>query len=260
MADPTKTVEWSDEEMIGVSNFLKRVMKMKDDAKNAEDRYIESVAQRKIDIITKNISGLQPNTAIIELMDFANKLSKHPSLYAYKIFLKLLTPFAPHTTEEMWEALGEKEMISVQKWPEADPSKINLKEEAGEELISNVISDVEEIKKLSKIENPSKITIFVAPSWKHEVYSAVVQGLQIKDIIKNYKGKEKDVSNYFMKVQKRRPNEEKMMKGHELRHLQDYKDYLEKELKTKVEVLSAENLNHSKALVAEPEKPGILVE
>ncbi|MFH1229690.1 MAG: leucine--tRNA ligase [Candidatus Aenigmatarchaeota archaeon] len=262
MADPMKTVEWSDEEMAGVSNFLKKVMKLKEDAESckAEDKYIESVTQRKIDIITKNISGLQPNTAIIELMDFANKLSKHPSLYAYKIFLKMLTPFAPHTTEEMWEALGEKEMISVQKWPEADPSKINLKEEAGEELISNIISDVEEIKKLSKIENPMKITIFVAPAWKHEVYSAVVQGLQIKDIIKNYKGKEKDVSNYFMKVQKRRPNEEKMMKGHELKHLQDYKDYLEKELKTKVEVLSAENSTHPKAFVAEPEKPGILVE
>jgi leucyl-tRNA synthetase len=260
MADPTKTVEWSDEEMVGVSSFLKKVMKIKDDIKSSEDKYIESVAQRKIDIVTKNISSLQQNTAIIELMDFANRLSKHPSLYAYKIFLKLLTPFAPHTTEEAWEAIGEKEMISVQKWPEPDPSKINLKEEAGEELLGNIISDVEEIKKLSKIENPIKITIFVAPSWKHEVYSAVVQGLQIKDIIKNYKGKEKDVSNYFMKLQKRRPTEEKMMKGHELRHLQDYRDYLEKELKTKVEIVAAEGSDNKKALVAEPEKPGILVE
>jgi hypothetical protein len=42
--------------------------------------------------------------------------------------------------------------------------------------------------------------------------------------------------------------------------LEDTKDFLEKELKTKVEVVSAEKINHPKALVAEPEKPGILIE
>ena len=261
MAEPTKDVEWSDKEMTGVSNFLKKIVNMKDKMKKAKgDRYIESVSQRKIEAVTNAMKRLQQNVAILELIDFANKLSKHPSLYAYEILLKLLTPFAPHTTEELWESLGEKEMISIQKWPEPDESKVSLKEEAGEEYINNVLKDIEEIKKLSRIENPRKITMFVAPAWKHEVYDSIIQGIELKELIKNYKGKEKEVANYYARLQKKKPLEEKFLKGHELKHLELSKDFLEKELKTKIEIIPAEKSSHPKAMVAEPEKPGILVE
>jgi leucyl-tRNA synthetase len=261
MAEPTKDVEWSDKEMTGVSNFLKKIVNMKDKMKKAKgDRYIESVTQRKIEAVTNAMKRLQQNIAILELIDFANKLSKHPSLYAYEILLKLLTPFAPHTTEELWESLGEKEMISIQKWPDPDESKVSLKEEAGEEYILNVLKDVEEIKKLSRIENPRKITIFVAPAWKHEVYDSIIEGVELKELIKNYKGKEKEVANYYARLQKKKPLEEKFLKGHELKHLELSKDFLEKELKTKIEIIPAEKSSHPKAMVADPEKPGILVE
>ena len=116
IAAPTKTVEWSDKEMIGVSKFLGRVRDMIDTMKNAKgDKYIKSVTQRKVKAVTKSMKNLEHNVAIVELMDFVNKLTKHPSLEAYKMLLKLLTPFAPHTTEELWEMLGEKKMISIQK-------------------------------------------------------------------------------------------------------------------------------------------------
>jgi leucyl-tRNA synthetase len=260
MADPTKDVEWSDKEMVGVSNFLKKIEKLKDEMKNVEgDKYIESVTQRKIESVTRAMKNLEQNAAIFELMDFVGKLSKHPSIHSYKTLLKMLTPFAPHTTEELWERLGEEEMISVQKWPEPDISKINIREEVGEELIIKIIRDVEEIKKLSKI-IPTKITIFVAPSWKHEIYDAVLQSKELKEVIQNYKGKEKEVSNYYLKLQKRKPLEEKLLKGHELKHLMLSKDILEKEFKCKVEIVPAEKSNHPKAMVAEPEKPGILIE
>lgn len=261
MADPTKDVEWSDKEMSGVSSFLKRIVKMKDEMKKAEgDRYIDSVTQRKIESVTNALKKLEQNVAILELMDFSNKLSKHPSLYSYKILLKMLTPFAPHTTEELWESLGEKKIISVQKWPEPDAPKISLKEEAGEEFISNIVKDVEEIKRLSGIESPKKITIFVAPLWKHDVYDKVLQNIELKDVIKDYKGKEKEVVGYYNKLQKKKPLEEKFLKGHELKHLELSKDFLEKELKTKIEIIPAEKSSHPKAFAAEPEKPGILVE
>jgi len=261
MAEPTKDVEWSDKEMTGVSNFLKKIVNMKDKMKKAKgDRYIESVSQRKIEAVTNAMKRLQQNIAILELIDFANKLSKHPSLDSYKILLKLLTPFAPHTTEELWESLGEKKMISIQKWPEPDESKVSLKEEAGEEYLLNVLKDIEEIKKLSRIENPRKITIFVAPAWKHEVYDSIIQGIELRELIKNYKGKEKEVANYYARLQKKKPLEEKFLKGHELKHLEISKDFLEKELKTKIEIIPAEKSSHPKAMVAEPEKPGILVE
>ena len=82
----------------------------------------------------------------------------------------------------------------------------------------------------------------------------------MKEIIKNYKGKEKEVSAYYGKLQKRKPLEEKFLKGHEINHLEETKDFLEKELNCEIEIISAEKSNHPKALVAEPEKPGILIE
>jgi leucyl-tRNA synthetase len=261
MAQPTKEVEWYDREMAGVSKFLEKVMNMKNEMKEVENKYIESVTQKKIEKITKSIKELDLNVAIIELMNFSNKLSKYPSMYAYKIFLKMLTPFAPHTTEEVWKSLGEKEMISVQKWPEVDKSKIDLKAEIWEDYISNLIKDIEEVRKLAKIEKPNKITIFVAPDWKHEVYDAVLTKTDLKEIIKNYKGKEKEVSDYYKRLRKRNPTEEIFLTSEdELCLLEKSMEVLVKECGCVVEIAEAEKSKNPKALVAESGKPGILMD
>jgi len=175
----------------------------------------------------------------------------------------MLTPFAPHTTEELWEVLGEKEMISVQKWPEADESKINLKVEAGEKFISQVIKDIEEIKKLSKIEKPIKITIFITPHWKYEVYNAVLQGTELKELMvkDGLKKIGKLVTSYYNKLQKKKPLIELFLTaGYEYETLTKEKESLEKKLDSKIEIIKAEDSKHPKGLAAEPRKPGILVE
>jgi leucyl-tRNA synthetase len=264
IAAPTKTVEWSDKEMGGVSRFLDKVIYMLDDMKKAKgDKYIESVTHRKIKSVTKALKNLEQNIALIELMDFANKLSKHPSLESYKTFLKMLTPFAPHTTEELWEMLGEKEMISVQKWPEHDESKINLKVEAGEDFINSVIKDIKEIQKLSKIEKAEKITIFVTPHWKYEIYNAVIEGIEMKELMQ--KPEIKKLGNvavkYYNKLQKKKPIEEIFLtSGYEHEVLEEAKEFLEKDFGSKLKIIKAEESKNPKALVAEPSKPGILVE
>ena len=113
---------------------------------------------------------------------------------------------------------------------------------------------------MSKIVSPKKITIFVAPSWKHEVSDAVIQEIELKEIIKKYKGKEKEVSDYYKKLKKKKPLEEKFLKGHELRYLSDAKEFIKKEINCEIEIISAEKVDHPKASIAEPEKPGIFIE
>jgi leucyl-tRNA synthetase len=176
-----------------------------------------------------------------------------------KTWLKLLSPFIPHTCEEIWSKLGNEKSIMLESWPTYNAEAIRLKEEAAEDEIRRILKDVEEIKKLSKIKKPTKITIFIAPPWKYEVYNDVLQGIDIKEIIAKHKGLEKEVSAYAAKLKKKRITDELFLKGHELKHLEETKDFLEKELKTKVEIVPAEKINHPKALVAEPEKPGILI-
>jgi leucyl-tRNA synthetase len=264
MAAPTKSVEWSDKEMGGVSRFLDKVIYMLDEMKKAEgDKYIESVTHRKINAVTIAMKNLEQNIAIIELMDFANKLSKHPCLESYKTFLKLLTPFAPHTTEELWEMLGEKELISVQKWPVHDEFKINMKVEAGEDFINEVIKDIKEIQKLSKIEKPEKIRIFVTPHWKYEVYNSVIQGIEMKELMQKQEMKKlgNAVVKYYNKLQKKKPIEEIFMtSGYEHEVLEENKNNLAKDFDAKIEIIKAEDSKSPKAMAAEPSKPGILVE
>ena len=184
------------------------------------------------------------------------------ALYCYIItdWIKLLSPVVPHIAEELWQLSGEDGFVSLAKWPEYDESKINIREEASEDFIYQVISDIREIQKLSKIEKPNLITIFVAPAWKSEIYDNVLQGKLLKEFIKDYKGNEKEVADYYKRLMKRRPTEEKFLKAHEMKYLGRDKEVLEREFDCKIEIVPAEKSKHPKAKIAEPEKPGLLVE
>ena len=74
----------------------------------------------------------------------------------------MLTPFAPHTCEELWEKLGEKAFISTQKWPEPDEKLINEQAEKEEQMIRNTIEDIRHVLKLVK-KKPKKIYLYVIP-------------------------------------------------------------------------------------------------
>jgi len=70
------------------------------------------------------------NTAISAMMIFINHLSKQnvrPKTVAEK-FVKILSPFAPHIAEELWEILGHSDSLAYEQWPEYDKNLIKEKE------------------------------------------------------------------------------------------------------------------------------------
>ena len=68
-----------------------------------------------------DINGLKFNTAVSEMMKFMNVVKNSQiSQGDFEKFLKILAPFAPHITEEIWESLGNKSSIHLEKWPEYD--------------------------------------------------------------------------------------------------------------------------------------------
>jgi len=178
--------------------------------------------------------------------------------------IKLITPIVPHFSEEMWEQLGEKKLISaVGRMPDYREDYINTKIEAGEDVIRQVISDIEEIKKISGIDKPKKITVFVAPAWKYKVYEYYAQKIPMKDIIakEDFKSIRKEVAEYYSRLQKRGFVKDLLFTSnveHEV--FADAKGFLEKQFNTKIEIISSEKSKHQKALFAEPMKPGILIE
>jgi leucyl-tRNA synthetase len=86
----------------------------------------------------------------------------------------MLSPFAPHIAEEMWEKLGNSEMVSKSSWPEADTSSIDAKAIQAEDLLKSIINDIANILKVTKI-TPKKITIYTADSFKSKAYHAILE-------------------------------------------------------------------------------------
>ena len=90
---------------------------------------LKSLLHKTIKKVTEDIESYKFNTAISAMMIFLNELEKEMgmsrfNLDIFEIFLKLLAPFAPHITEEIWSKMGHKDSIHLEKWPEADLSKI----------------------------------------------------------------------------------------------------------------------------------------
>jgi len=124
---------WSMEGIRGMQRFLHRVWRnlIEQDrtAKKGGEFTLElkKLVHKTIKKVTEDIEGLRFNTAIAALIEWNNQLVKLPLVpqEASRIFLLLLSPFAPHIAEEIWEIYGYgKGDISKQLWPVADESLI----------------------------------------------------------------------------------------------------------------------------------------
>jgi leucyl-tRNA synthetase len=116
---------WDPNGVVGVRRFLERVWRVKDIIGDG-DSANEALLHQTIEGITRDIENFKFNTAISKMMILVNawEKSKSVSKEDYKILIKLLSPFAPHMTEELWrEVLDENESIHTSSWPEFDPEK-----------------------------------------------------------------------------------------------------------------------------------------
>jgi leucyl-tRNA synthetase len=92
-----------------------------DRAPNADEN---RVLHQTIQAVTDDIRNLAFNTAISRMMEFTNRFttaSERPREALEKLVL-LLSPFAPHIAEELWQAFGHKESLAYEPWPEFDPA------------------------------------------------------------------------------------------------------------------------------------------
>jgi leucyl-tRNA synthetase len=81
---------------------------------------LEKLLHKTIKKVTQDTAQLAFNTAISQMMIFINECLKQDELFIslWKPFILLLSPYAPHLAEELWEKCGEKPSVSQQTWPE----------------------------------------------------------------------------------------------------------------------------------------------
>ncbi|MCL2438884.1 MAG: leucine--tRNA ligase [Alphaproteobacteria bacterium] len=123
-----QAVAWSTESMIGVHRFLKRAAalseRVEDRAATVAERSVLAVAARDV---SERIDALKFNTAVSALMIALNAFEEGDSVAksVFADFVKLLSPFAPHLAEELWERLGNAESIAFASWVEFDAADIS---------------------------------------------------------------------------------------------------------------------------------------
>jgi len=115
---------WDPKGVVGTSRFLNRVWNLVKEAKEPKfpDKEVGRILNRHIKEIGDDIKFFKFNTGVSGLMKLLNALeNKWLTKDQYGIFLKLLCPFAPHITEELWhEVLKKKTPIHIEEWPKYD--------------------------------------------------------------------------------------------------------------------------------------------
>lgn len=117
---------WNTDAVNGCRRFLNRFFEMVVSEKVSDEDSLEAskLGHRLVAGVQKDLELLQFNTAIAKMMEFINEFTKLPSYprSVLKMATQALSPFAPHTAEELWEILGYKESLSYYPFPKADES------------------------------------------------------------------------------------------------------------------------------------------
>ncbi|QDV77156.1 leucine--tRNA ligase [Botrimarina mediterranea] len=129
---------WNMEGVAGVRNFLGRVWRLMIDDR-AEDMTLAAevsnaeptaeqlrVTHATIKAVTEDIDKLSFNTAIARMMEFVNFFTKETTRprACLEPLVLILSPFAPHLSEELWSALGHAQTLAYEPWPAFDEAHL----------------------------------------------------------------------------------------------------------------------------------------
>ncbi len=185
--------DFRDSGIEGMNRFLRKVWKLlsqssKDEAQLSNERTM--MMHKTIQGVTKDISEFGYNTAIAKLMEWYNSLNQEVRVNNQElskeevgVYLRLLAPFAPHMTEELWQSLGYRKQgagfssIHMQKWPKFDeyhlissnliiPVQINGKRRGEITVSGQGTGDSAQIEKLAR-----------------EAVSKNLEGIEVKKVI-----------------------------------------------------------------------------
>ncbi|MFA6553297.1 MAG: class I tRNA ligase family protein [Patescibacteria group bacterium] len=138
---------WNTNGIVGMSRFLERIWQWGNTivsllAKGDQRVLVQNEGRKRIlhqtiQKVTEDIENFRFNTAISQLMIYFKEVTVQGKVLAaeflmtkeeFEIFLKLLSPFAPHLVAELWEKLGHQDMVDFEPWPVAEASHLQVSE------------------------------------------------------------------------------------------------------------------------------------
>ncbi|MBT6194448.1 MAG: leucine--tRNA ligase [Nitrosopumilus sp.] len=304
-AELLQDADFNMESVYGIQNKLESLLEECNNLKaaqigdlEAEDRRILSKTQGRIAQITEAVEKMRLREG---LQDILFSFESDLSWYAKRVEAKgrdnvsgilhkinsarvaMLSPFAPHIAEEIWEKLGHTELASKSAWPEFSKENIDPTSIQSEELLKSTIDDIVNILKITKI-NPQKIVIYVnSDDFKSKVYRKILgimvggqnnMGVVMKELIADPQTTDaKKMPDYIQKVIKDLHSESEEIKSMKVESEEfDEKQFLstelasigKKEFGVEIQVFGATDEDiydpKGKARHARPFKPAILIE
>jgi len=290
-AEPWQDFDWRNELVISTRKQIERFYNTILDNKNAQgephdiDRWLISRLQSHIERTTEALTSFQTRQALQEayfgietdLKWYRRRLPKDcdgsRELHTLcSVWVRLLSPFIPFTTEHLWKELAGEGLVSFAPWPVADKALVSERVELAEELLARTVEDIESIQKLIQI-TPKSITISLAPAWKQQVFKTIAtasdRNTVLKEIMKDEsmrnRGREATdavkqcttlihrLPPHVVEPLVREPvNERAVFEGAQA--------FLEQEFGVPVHITDAESSGHAKAATALPFKPSIIIE
>ncbi len=144
-APPEDQLDWNDSAIEGSWRFINKIWDLVEAAKRGQtpqgltpsgsDMELRRKTHQTIDRVTRDLESFKFNTAISSLMEFRNSIEKSlanvsppVAKEAAEALVRLLSPFAPHLAEELWERLGHRELLARSPWPQADAALLKKTE------------------------------------------------------------------------------------------------------------------------------------
>jgi leucyl-tRNA synthetase len=122
-------IPWDTKGVIGSRRFVEKVYKLssKKISVGKTEENLKKILHKTIKKVSEDIDLMKFNTAVSSMMEFVNAWQVAKEGLDKKDlsdFLKILSPFAPHLSEELWDAAGFPGFGSQQKWPKYDEKLI----------------------------------------------------------------------------------------------------------------------------------------
>ena len=177
IGDFEKAAPWSPTAVKGCKRFLDRVWNLAENRLEGGEDYSaanEAAIHRAIKKVGDDIDSMKFNTAIAVLMSLVNDFyANAPSRGDIKALLTLLSPFAPHICEELWELQGFDGLCCQQSWPEYDESKTV---ESVKEIAVQVGGKLKTTVKVP-LDSPDEVVLEAAKA--DEKIARIIEGKQI---------------------------------------------------------------------------------
>lgn len=295
MDDPDWRFENAREVKTRLEAFLERMQALAKSSEQSANGHLEKWLMnriyRKSMLVSQALESLKTRTSLSaaiydvwnDLRWYERRATKPDSTTLRNfasVWIRMLAPFAPHSAEEAWRAIGCEGFVTAAKWPEFDESRVEDKWEELEELVKETLEDTQEILATTKI-TPKKVYYYTAAKWKWRIYLEALDRAQsrpetldgmIRDAIGAKTPVPKDLPKYTAKVIKSARTMPSDLRARKIRAgaideksaLIEATEFLAKEIRAEVDVRSEEEAElydpKGRAKFAEPYRPAIFVE